>query len=185
MDLDEHEVIWDRYREGPFAGLTLAKARIANAALFGYPVRVWNFHELEERDRVESMTPRELQLWHMTHPGHRVHRTRGEVGIFLGITLPGSAVRMLEQLWDVRIATDGSLEEGYFGQGSTRVMGIGAISDLQVVGDEWGWCADCCGWRPRGVLGSRGAINGAWEWADPEERNDPYYADTVCRRSCQ
>lgn len=182
MELDEHEVVWDRYRTGPFAGLTLARARVVNDVLWGFPVRVWSHDDLEHTDYPVDGTPRERQLWRALHRNQDPKRSLGEFGVFLGMTLPGHWADGWAQVFDIRIATSVSSDGTRVGSGSSRVMGLGAVGQLEVLeADAWHFCSDCGSWRPGRFLMTRDP--NAHLWAD--DPDDAYYRDLVCRQECQ
>lgn len=189
-ELDEHEVVWDRYRSGPLAGLTLAKARIANDALWGCPVRVWSKTDLEARksDYPFGGTDRQKQIWRAMNPGNHSERGEGEFGIFYGFVLPGSWGSGFECVFDMRIATSVYDHGTRVGSGSSRVLGMGALGELEVVGPAWAYCADCCCWRDPLYVRER-ARSWDWDWIAEDAKTDEglvdYYHDLVCIEGCQ
>lgn len=177
-ELDEHEVVWDRYRDNDLAGLTLAKARIINDVLHGFPVVVYGTRDTEEPCPLGA-SPRERQVWEIEHRGDPTP----DFGIFLGMRLPGSWGTVFDQPFDMQIATARSRDTTRIHSGTSRVLGIGALRRLEVVAmDPWGFCDVCCAWRPREYLAPRDP--NAHEWADPEDLESGYYDELVCRVEC-
>lgn len=146
---DEHadDVLWAPPSFFPFAGVTMAKAELMNSALRGYPVRV--------RTRNDDAQNRPAT-----------------VGIFGHVRLPGDWARTpFECVGDVIVYGGPTLktvfEDGRCCTGSSRVMGLGAITYFEVLAaDAWLQCDQCMCFRPREQL------TFMWRWTEDWTEDD-------------